>query len=113
MVAGFFLLWWVVAQPFSPGHTVKLTLDAPRGGFQKGEQIVDFEPAPAAGAGQGTDDGQHASDVFEFSAADFVSTIRGGVPARPLSHELLVQETLLRVVAAGAPSTHQPAAAKL
>jgi hypothetical protein len=40
---------------------------------------------------------QSRQDMYEAELAAFVATLRGEQPPdRPLSHELLVQETLLR-----------------
>ncbi len=40
---------------------------------------------------------QHRDEAHDMELASFVATIRGEqAPDRPLSHELLVQETLLR-----------------
>jgi hypothetical protein len=67
---------------------VKLILDEARGGYEAGEQTLEVP-------------GVERSVTYELDLADFVELIRGeGAratgPLRPISHDLLVQETLLR-----------------
>ena len=40
---------------------------------------------------------RRAQELYDLALVDFLATIQGAQPAtRPLAHELLVQETLLR-----------------
>ena len=71
------------------GDTVKLSLDAARDGYEEGDQVVSPGPIP---------DGKN---TFDLSAEAFAAGCRREPPLpgqRPISHEVLVQETLLRVV---------------
>ena len=75
-------------EPFEPGSVVKLILDSGRGGYEAGEQLLELP-------------GVERSVTYELDLADFIELIRGeGArsegPLRPVSHDLLVQETLLR-----------------
>ena len=70
-----------VMEPFEPADTVRLCLDEAHGGFKAGVNIVKVQDRPR----------------YVDSLAAFVKDIRGEKqPDRPLDHELLVQETLLR-----------------
>ena len=80
----------IVLEPFEPGSRVRLVLDNDRGGFKKGEQIVDAEPTPR-------------TISFPAELTSFVATIRGAAPDRSLDHELLLEETLHRAVGAISP----------
>ena len=75
----------IVLEPFEPGSKVRLVLDEARGGYQKGEQIVEMTPTPR-------------SISFPAELASFIATVRGTAPDRSLEHELLVEETLHRAV---------------
>jgi predicted dehydrogenase len=70
--------------PFEPSGPIRLCLQAPAAGFAAGEQTL---PVPV----------QSRQDLYELELVALVDTVRGRRPAdRPLAHELLVQETLLR-----------------
>ncbi|MCY3736508.1 MAG: Gfo/Idh/MocA family oxidoreductase [Gemmatimonadaceae bacterium] len=74
----------IILEPFEPGHAVRLCLDEDRGGYRKGEQIVELE-------------GCDRQTSYDRELAAFLATIAGDQePDRPREHELLVQETLLR-----------------
>ncbi len=74
----------IILEPFEPGHAVRLCLDEDRGGFRKGEQIVELE-------------GCDRQTSYDRELEAFLATIAGDQePDRPREHELLVQETLLR-----------------
>lgn len=67
---------------------IKLILDEARGDFEAGEHVLEVP-------------GVERSVTYELDLADFIDLIRaeGGRttgPLRPVSHDLLVQETLLR-----------------
>jgi predicted dehydrogenase len=77
----------VIEEPFEPGRSIKLWLDTERGGFSEGEQTL-------------TMDGVERQRTYELDLADFVRLLRSGTdgkPTRPPSHDLLTQETLLRL----------------
>ena len=76
----------IVLEPFEPGDRIRLCLDEARGGYVKGEQIVEVEPTPRTVS-------------FPRELESFLATIRGGrPPERSLDHELLVEETLHRAI---------------
>ena len=69
-------------EPFEPADTIRLTLEDDRGKYKKGVNTVKIEDRPR----------------YVATFAEFVRNIRGkSEPLRTLDHELLVQETLLRV----------------
>jgi predicted dehydrogenase len=69
-----------VLQPLEP-PALRLCLDAPQGGYERGWQVVPVADRP-----------RYVDDVIAF-----VADIRGEkAPDRSLDHELLVQETVLR-----------------
>lgn len=75
-------------EPFEPGSVIKLILDEAQGEFEAGEHVLEVP-------------GVERSVTYELDLADFVELIRGegarqSGPLRPMSHDLLVQETLLR-----------------
>ena len=73
-----------ILDPMEPAPTARLVLDEPRGGFEKGLQHV-----PLAGTTR------QQSYALELEA--FIPIALGERPPdRPLEHEILVQETLLR-----------------
>lgn len=75
----------IIVEPFEPGTRVRLCLDEARGGYNEGEQLIEME---ARGRQQ----------CYDAELADFVEVVRDGkAPARDLDHEILVQETILRV----------------
>lgn len=74
----------IIIEPFEPGNTIRLCLEYAKEGYAKGEQIVTM-------AGEGR------QRLYELELVGFLATIAGEQPPdRPVSHELLVQETLLR-----------------
>ena len=73
-----------ILEPFEPSGPIRLCLAAPAGGFPAGVQEV---PVPV----------QSRQTLYELELAAFLDAVRGRrAPDRPLAHELLVQETLLR-----------------
>ncbi|MBT4126925.1 MAG: Gfo/Idh/MocA family oxidoreductase [Chloroflexi bacterium] len=71
-----------IMEPFEPADTVKLTLEEDQGEYKKGINIVKIEHR------------ERYVDTF----AELVRNIKGeSEPLRTLDHELLVQETLMRV----------------
>ena len=69
----------IITEPFQPEKQIRLCLKDAKAGYQRGEQPVMTK----------------AESRHRLSA--FVATLAGTQPPdRPLSHELLVQETLLR-----------------
>ncbi len=74
----------IIVEPFEPGNTIRLCLQEAKDGYPKGEQFVKI-------AGEGR------QRLYELELEAFLATITGEQPPdRPVSHELLVQETLLR-----------------
>ena len=74
----------IIVEPFEPGEQIRLCLTEARDGYQEGEQFV------------GTN-GESRQRAYELELEAFLATIEGKQPPdRPMSHELLVQETLLR-----------------
>ena len=74
----------IIPEPFEPGERVRLTLRAARDGHKEGTRYVDVR-------GQGRD------ELYRRELVAFVAVLRGEKPPnRPLEHEVLVQETLLR-----------------
>ncbi len=71
-----------IMEPFEPADTIRLTLDQDQGEYKKGVNIIKIE------------DRARYVDTF----AELVRNIKGeSEPLRTLDHELLVQETLMRV----------------
>jgi predicted dehydrogenase len=71
-----------IMEPFEPAETVRLTLEEDQGEYKSGVNIVQIE------------DRARYVDTF----AELVRNIRSeSEPLRTLDHELLVQETLMRV----------------
>lgn len=71
-----------IMEPFEPADTIKLTLEEDQGEYKKGINIIKIE------------DRARYVDTF----AELVRNIKGeSDPLRTLDHELLVQETLMRV----------------
>ena len=80
-----------ILDPMEPAHTARLVLDSPRGGFEKGLQFV-----PLAGTTR--------QRSYELELEAFIPIALGErAPDRPLEHETLVQETLLRATGSIAP----------
>jgi predicted dehydrogenase len=74
-----------ILEPFEPAGPIRLCLTRADAGFQAGEQRV---PVPV----------QTRQELYERELEAFVATLRGtSAPDRSLDHELLVQETLLRM----------------
>ena len=74
----------ILLEPFEPGSEIRLVVAEARDGFPAGESRVQVE-----------DRGRQA--LYDLELESFLKTIAGDQPPdRPLSHELLVQETLLR-----------------
>ena len=74
----------IIVEPFEPGHTIRLCLQSAKEGYSSGEQIVKI-------------DGESRQRLYELELDAFLVTIANAQPPdRPASHELLVQETLLR-----------------
>lgn len=78
----------ILLEPFEPAEAIRLCLDAPRGGFVVGAQIV---PVTA----------QSRQALYDRELEAFLGALDGSRPPdRTLDHELLVQETLLRCTGA-------------
>jgi predicted dehydrogenase len=76
----------VIMEPFEPCGAIRLCLTAPHGSFLAGEQFISAPQQPR-------------DTLYQLELQAFVATIAGEqAPDRPLAHELLVQETLLRSV---------------
>ena len=74
----------ILIEPFEPGTEIRLVLTEARDGYPAGESRVPVT-------------GRSRQALYDLELASFLKTIAGGQPPdRPLSHELLVQETLLR-----------------
>ena len=74
----------ILIEPFEPGMEIRLVLAEAREGYLAGESRVPVE-------------GRSRQALYDLELASFLKTITGEQPPdRPLSHELLVQETLLR-----------------
>ena len=74
----------IIVEPFEPGHTIRLCLDKAKEGYSQGEQVVKIN-------------GESRQRLYELELDAFLATIAGEqLPDRPVEHELLVQETLLR-----------------
>lgn len=77
-----------VMEPFEPEPHLRLWLEAPAEGYAAGMQSVALPEQPRQA-------------LYDRELAAFVATLRGAQPPdRPLDHELLVQETLLRATGA-------------
>ena len=73
-----------IMEPLEPATEIRLCLTAAQGGYAEGDQKVPIET-------------QTRQKLYDLELVDFLKTIQGQQPpARPLAHELLVQETLLR-----------------
>lgn len=74
----------ILLEPFEPAHTLRLCLEEPGGGYGAGVHFVSVKE-------------QSRQALYELELEAFLRTIAGAQdPDRSLSHELLVQETLLR-----------------
>ena len=73
-----------IMEPFEPAGPIRLCLVEAAGERSVGEQRIPVRP-------------QTRQELYELELRAFVATLRGQKPPdRPLDHELLVQETLLR-----------------
>ncbi len=73
-----------IMEPLEPATEIRLCLAEAQGGFDAGDTMVAIET-------------QTRQQLYDLELVDFLKTIQGKQPpARPYSHELLVQETLLR-----------------
>ena len=74
----------IIVEPFEPGRRIRLCLQEAQDGYQQGEQYVEL-------------DGESRQTTYELELDAFLASIEGRQPPdRAPSHELLVQETLLR-----------------
>jgi predicted dehydrogenase len=74
----------IIVDPFEPAKLLRLCLEEAGGGYDKGLHIIELPD-------------QGRQDTHDLELVAFLATITGQQPPdRPLSHELLVQETLLR-----------------
>lgn len=74
----------ILLEPFEPGHAIRLCLEEADGGYRQGEQRI-----PVSSQGR--------QELYDLELEAFVGVLTGKQPPdRPVSHELLVQETLLR-----------------
>lgn len=73
-----------ILEPFEPAARLRLCLEEPAAGYSAGEQWI---PLPVQGR----------QEMYDRELVAFVATLRNDAPPeRSLTHELLVQETLLR-----------------
>lgn len=78
----------ILLEPFEPAHAIRLCLEEAGDGFKPGVQSV---PVQA----------QSRQELYERELEAFLATVAGEQPPdRPIAHELLVQETLLRATGA-------------
>lgn len=74
----------ILLDPFEPAHALRLCLEEASGGFAAGEHLIPVQP-------------QSRQQLYDLELEAFIRTITGAqAPDRPLAHESLVQETLLR-----------------
>ena len=77
-----------IMEPLEPARSIRLCLDSSAGAYSDGAQIVTIEPQPR-------------QRLYDLELESFLDLIAGKTPPdRPLEHELLVQETLLRATRA-------------
>jgi len=73
-----------IMEPFEPAGALRLCLMEPQGAYQRGEQFIPLHDRPR-------------QMLYELELEAFLAAILGERPPdRPASHDLLVQETLLR-----------------
>ena len=78
----------IIVEPFEPGLRIRLCLTEAKDGYREGAQTVSV-------------DGESRQRTYELELDAFLATIERRQPRdRPVSHELLVQETLLRATGA-------------
>ena len=76
----------IISEPFESTRQVRLALEEPAGGYSAGEHLISVPE-------------QSRQDLYDRELEAFLATILGRQPAdRPLEHDSLVQETLLRSV---------------
>ncbi len=74
----------IIMEPFEPARVLRLVLEEAGGGYEKGLHLIEIPE-------------QGRQETHDIALAAFIATITGQqAPDRPLAHELLVQETLLR-----------------
>jgi predicted dehydrogenase len=74
----------ILLEPFEPGAEIRLALSEARDGYKIGEQRVPVEV-------------RGRQETYDLELEAFIRTIQGQQTSdRPLEHELMVQETLLR-----------------
>jgi predicted dehydrogenase len=74
----------IIVDPFEPAKQLRLCLEEAGGGYAKGLHLIDIPE-------------QGRQEMHDLSLTAFVATITGQqAPVRSCTHELLVQETLLR-----------------
>ena len=73
-----------IMEPFEPASSLRLCLAQDRGGYRRGEQFIGLDDRPR-------------QMLYDLELEAFLATILGQRPPdRPPSHDLLVQEALLR-----------------
>ena len=73
-----------IMEPLEPATQIRLCLTEAQGGYDAGDTMVPIQT-------------QTRQQLYDLELIDLLKTIQGKQPpARPLAHELLVQETLLR-----------------
>jgi predicted dehydrogenase len=78
----------ILLEPFEPGHQIRLCLKEAYEGYAQGEQFIPFQS-------------RSRLTLYELELEAFLAAIQGTRPPdRPMAHELLVQETLLRATGA-------------
>jgi predicted dehydrogenase len=83
-----------IVEPFDPAGTIRLALEMPTEDFSAGAHRFELPVVSR-------------QELYERELAAFVGVVRDGLPAdRPVEHERLVQETLLR--ATGGPGHGDP-----
>ncbi len=75
----------ILLEPFEPPYAIRLCLEEPAAGYRAGAQTVSVAP-------------QSRQELYELELIAFLATLRNQqLPDRTPEHELLVQETLLRL----------------
>ena len=74
----------ILLEPFEPANQIRLCLEEAAGGYEQGLHLINLRA-------------QDRQETHDLELQAFVAAVRGQQPPdRPLAHELLVQETLLR-----------------